>query len=91
MIGVDSIVCDATDETISFLFKQFKKEKNKQKIDKIIEHVVSIAMKSVQPYLWTIMGILLIMFCTSLLQFYYYLKAFITNKGSLETLTNQMA
>lgn len=86
---MDALLANVTNESIHYIYKQFKKDKNKRKLDAIIEHITSIAIKTVQPYLYTILGILLIMFCTNLLQFYYYLKAFIANKGSLEMLTHQ--
>jgi hypothetical protein len=86
---MDALLANVTNESIHYIYKQCKKEKNKRKLNAIIEHITSIAIKTVQPYLYTILGILFIMFCTNLLQFYYYLKAFIANKGPLEMLTHQ--
>lgn len=84
---MEALLANVTNESIHYIYKQFQKDKNKKKVNAIVEHITNIALKTIQPYMYAILGILLVMFCTNLLQFYYYLKAFIINKGSLETLT----
>jgi hypothetical protein len=88
---MDALLANVTNESVHYIYKQLKKDKNKRKLNVIIEHITSIAIKTVLPYMYTILGILLVMFCTNLLQFYYYLKSFIANKGSLEMLTHQQS
>jgi cell division protein FtsL len=74
-----SIFSDLTKETISIVFKECEKEKNKHRIENFINKITKIAFTNIQPYLYTIMAILVLMFTMNCFQFYYYIKLFIVN------------
>ena len=69
-----SIFSDLTKETISIVFKECQKDKNKQKIEYFINKITKIAFTNFQPYLFTIMAILILIFTMNCFQFYYYIK-----------------
>ena len=74
-----SLFSDLTKETINIVFKECEKEKNKHKIENFINKITKIAFTNIQPYLYTIMAILFLMFTMNCFQFYYYIKLFILN------------
>lgn len=76
---VNSIVGDITRECIDFIYTQTKRKKNKQKIQYIISNLTNIIFENIQPYLYTILAVLIIMFLMNLFQFYYYIKLFLIN------------
>jgi hypothetical protein len=81
---VNSLVGDLTRETIDFIYSQTTRKKNKQKIQYVINYLTSILFSNIQPYLYTILGVLILMFLMNLFQFYYYIKLFLkNNKNSL--------
>lgn len=79
-----SILGDLTRETIDLVFKECDKEKNKKHINFLINNIIIIAFKHLQPYLYTIMGILILLFLMNCFQFYYYIKLFVINVKSHE-------
>lgn len=74
-----SIIGDLTSETIGIIFKECEKEKNKRRIETVIDNIIQYAFNNIKPYLYTIMAILLLLFLMNLFQFYYYIKLFIAN------------
>ena len=76
---VNSIVGDITRECIDFIYTQTKRKKNKQKIQYIVNNLTNIIFENIQPYLYTILAVLIIMFLMNLFQFYYYIKLFLLN------------
>lgn len=74
-----SVIGDLTSETISLVFKECEKEKNKRRLEKIMNNIINIAFENIKPYLYTIMAILVLLFIMMCFQFYYYVKLFITN------------
>jgi hypothetical protein len=74
-----SVIGDLTSETISLVFKECEKEKNKRRLEKIMNNIINIAFENIKPYLYTIMAILILLFIMMCFQFYYYVKLFITN------------
>ena len=76
-----TIVGDLTTETISLIFKECEKEKNKKRLASIINNITDIAFKNIQPYLYTIMAILILLFVINCFQFYYYIKLFVTSNN----------
>lgn len=81
---INSIVGDITRECIDFIYTQIKRKKNKQKIKYIIENITNIVFENIQPYLYTILSVLIIMFLMNLFQFYYYIKLFLINNHSID-------
>jgi len=79
-----SIGGDIFREIIDYLYTESKKKKNQRKIEYIIETLNNIIFHQIQPYLYTIVGILIIIFCMNVFQFYYYIKLFLSlNKHNL--------
>jgi hypothetical protein len=74
-----SIIGDLTTETISFIFRECEKDKNKRRLTNIINHIINIAFENIKPYLYTIMAILILLFLMNCFQFYYYIKLIVTN------------
>jgi hypothetical protein len=74
-----SLFSDLTKETINIIFKECEREKNRHKIENFINKITKIAFTNIQPYLYTIMAILVLMFTMNCFQFYYYIKLFILN------------
>ena len=74
-----SLFSDLTKETINIVFKECEKEKNKNRIENFINKITKIAFTNIQPYLYTIMAILILLFVMNCFQFYYYIKLFIIN------------
>lgn len=74
-----SIVSDLTSETIGIIFKECEKDKNKKRLEFIMNNIINIAFENLKPYLYTIMGLLMILFLINCFQFYYYVKLFINN------------
>lgn len=71
---MSTIFSDITKETLTIIYNESKKKQNKQKITYIINLLVSIALEKIQPYLYAIMAILIIMFLMNIFQFVYYIK-----------------
>jgi hypothetical protein len=78
---MNSIIGDLTSDTISIIFKECEKNKNKKRIQYIINNILDVAFGNIKPYLYTIMGILILLFLMNLFQFYYYIRLFIQNQN----------
>jgi hypothetical protein len=76
-----SIIGDLTTETISLIFRECEKDKNKRRLSNIINNITNIAFENIKPYLYTIMAILILLFVMNCFQFYYYIKLFLTSKN----------
>ena len=89
---VNSIVGDLTRETIDFIYTQTRRKRNKKKIQYIINYLTTLLFGSIQPYLYTILSVLILLFVINFFQFYYYIKLFLkSNKHIpliLDTTTN---
>ena len=57
-----------------------------KQINKIINHITTIAFDYIKPYLYTIMAILITLFIMNCLQFYYYIKLIILKDKTLLTI-----
>lgn len=77
---MNSIIGDLTTETISLVYKECEKDKNKRRLTKIMNRVINIALEHINPYLYTIIIILILLFLINCVQFYYYMKILIINK-----------
>lgn len=80
MAKVNSLVSDLTREIIDFIYSQTKKKNNKKKIKYIVDTLTKLLFGDIQPYLYTILAMLFIMFIINCFQFYYYIKLNINNK-----------
>ena len=78
---MQSLISDLTKEVISLIYKECLKKKNKQRLHYIINSVTSIAFKALEPYLYTIMAILIVLFIMNCFHFYYYIKAIVANNN----------
>jgi hypothetical protein len=78
---MNTLVGDLTSETISFIYKECEKDKNKKRLSIILDNVTEFILKKIQPYLYTIMAILILLFLINFFQFYYYIKLFILNNN----------
>lgn len=77
-----SIIEDLTTETINFIYNEFEKKHNKKHINKIIKNIIQIAFDFIKPYLYTIMGILIILVLINFFQFYYYVKLIVLKNNT---------
>jgi hypothetical protein len=68
-----------TDETISLIYKHTQKEKNKKKLENIINNLLDISLRRINPYLYSIMAVLILIFVINCVQFYYYTNTIIKN------------
>lgn len=70
---------DLTRELVTVILKECDRDRNRKRINNVVNTVTSVALSHLHPYLYTIMGILIVMFVMNLFQFYYYVKLFINN------------
>jgi hypothetical protein len=77
-----SLLSDLTTETISLLYKECEKDKNKQRITTMLNNMINIALTNIKPYLYTIMALLILLFLMNCFQFYYYVKYVILSQQS---------
>jgi hypothetical protein len=82
----NSLVADLTRETIDFIYSQTRRKKNKQKIQYIMNYLTNLIFADLQPYLYTILAVLILMFLINLFQFYYYVRLFLKN-ASLQNIS----
>lgn len=80
---VNSLVGDLTNEIIEFVYSQTRKKNNKKKIKYIIDTLTKLLFGDIQPYLYTILAMLFIMFIINCFQFYYYIRLFVDNKSKI--------
>lgn len=71
---MESILGDITSEAIAIIYKECRRKRNKKKLSYIIDNVVSMLMSSIQPYMYTIMAMLIILFLMNCFQFFYYIR-----------------
>jgi hypothetical protein len=79
-----SLIDDLTKEAINVIYKQCSKKQNKQRLSYIINSVTSIALKSLEPYLYTIISLLIVLFLMDCFHFYYYIKAIMANNSNVK-------
>jgi len=72
------LVKDLTSDVIKYIHKESTKVSNRKRIHDILNMVITIALEKIQPYLYAIMALLVIMFLINCFQFYYYI-AYIVN------------
>lgn len=77
---MDSIITGLASETIDVLYKEAHRKKNKKKLRYIVNTLINMLMESIQPYMYTIMIMLIILFLMNCFQFFYYIRLQMTNK-----------
>lgn len=70
----DNLIDIITNDTLRYIYKQILKKKNKQKLEIILKMVINIALKQINPYLYTIIILLLVILVVNSIQFCYYVK-----------------
>ena len=68
------VVRDLTSDSINIIYRTCNKPKNKKRLNELLNFVTSIAFSYLKPYIYTILGTLILLFVLNCLQFYYYIK-----------------
>jgi flagellar biosynthesis protein FlhB len=71
---MDHIFSEVTSNIIKKIYNETLKAKNKKRLEKIVSVVTLILLKKIQPYIFGILTMLVILFLMNILQFYYYLS-----------------
>jgi len=78
---MDSLFSNVTNDTINYIYKESLKQKNKKKLEHLIQFISKNALKPIQPYLILIISILIILFLMNCFQFFYYIKHILNNSN----------
>lgn len=90
---LEPLVGDLTHDIIKYVYKISNKKSNKKRINELLNMVIYMAIEQIQPYLYAIMALLIVMFLINCFQFYYYI-AYIVGIGKLtifETSRNSLS
>lgn len=71
---MDNIFSEITSNVIKKIYIETVKPKNKKRLEKIVSVITLILLKKIQPYIFGILTMLIILFLMNILQFYYYLS-----------------
>ena len=71
---LDSLMID----TINVLHTQYTNKDNKQKIDEMTCGIFGLFMNKIKPYFLLITILLLLIIVLNIVQFYYFMRAFLT-------------
>lgn len=71
---MDSIFTELASDALNILYKESKRKKNQKRITYIVDTLASLAIRRIQPYMYAIMAILIVMFLMNCFQFWYYVK-----------------
>lgn len=71
-----SIIGKATKDIFYLIKKELEKNKNKESLSSIVNYFLSILLDKINPYFYTILIVLIVMFIMNFVQFYYYIKIF---------------
>lgn len=71
---MDSFIGDILKDTLNYIYRESRKKRNQKKISLIIDIITKIAVEKIQPYMYAIIAILIILFLMNCFQFYYYIK-----------------
>lgn len=63
-----------TKETIDIIYKEAKRKKNKKRIEFILKIFEDFIISRIQPFVFAIFGILIVLFLVNCFQFFYYIK-----------------
>ena len=80
-----SLIGKETHNFISIIAKEMHKNKNKKNLSEITKYLVSLILDKINPYFYTLLIMLIIMFIMNFVQFYYYMKILIkTSKQNVQ-------
>lgn len=68
------IINNILSDCISVIYKESKKDKNKKRLEYLMSVIKKTIFKEIEPYLYAIIAILVIMISMNMFQFYYYMK-----------------
>jgi hypothetical protein len=68
-----SILEDVFDDLVNHVYSQIKKNKNKKKIKFMLETITSHVFEDINPYLYTIIAIIVLTFLMNCIVFYWYI------------------
>jgi hypothetical protein len=71
---MNSLLGAFTNETLSLLYKETRRKKNQKRISYIINTLIDISIKRIQPYMYAIMAVLVVIFLMNCFQFVYYIR-----------------
>ena len=71
---MNSLLSEVTSDFIRNIYIETLKKKNKKRLEKIVSSITVILLKKIQPYVFGILTMLVILFLMNILQFYYYLS-----------------
>ena len=81
---VNAIIGDVTRELIDYIYLQTKKKNNHKKLEYIKNILISIIVTPLQPYLYTILAILIIIILMNCFSFYYYIRLFMKSNPTYD-------
>lgn len=81
-----SLLGGATSDIIDMIYKETKKTHNQKRINKMIDIFTNLAIRRIQPYMYAIMAILIILFLMNCFQFFFYIKLVNNNDYQLTTI-----
>lgn len=70
----NSVISEFTKDTLDYIYQESQKPPNKEKITYIINMLMECAFLKIQPFMYLIIGILIVLILLNFCQFYYYLK-----------------
>lgn len=68
------LLSDVVSDCINIAYQEVKKDNNKRRLKFIINKIKKMIFKEIEPYLYAIIAILIIMISMNVFQFYYYTK-----------------
>jgi hypothetical protein len=71
---MSSILSAFTNETLSLLYKETRRKKNQKRISYIVNALIDMSIKRIQPYMYAIMAVLVVIFLMNCFQFVYYIR-----------------
>ena len=81
---MNSLLSDITRETVNLVYKETQKKKNQKRISYVFDFITTIAITKLQPYFYSIMAILIVLFLINCFQFFFYFKMMLTISKSHE-------
>jgi len=68
------IFSDLASDAFNIIYKESKRKKNQKLINNIIDNIATLGIRRIQPYMYAIMALLILLFLMNCFQFWYYVK-----------------